>query len=56
MNAPSAGIIVAEPAVGCFAVEPWLGQQNALNTGDGLIRLSPGKMFRGTATLPVATQ
>jgi len=40
---------------GYFAVEPWLGKQNSLQTGDGLVRLPPGKSCRWTVRFGVAS-
>ena len=33
-------------AHGYFAPEPWVGKQNSLATGDGVIALGPGKSYR----------
>lgn len=38
---------------GYFSIEPWLGLQNSLATGDGLVRLPPGRSFRWTLTLRI---
>jgi galactose mutarotase-like enzyme len=35
----------SEPSENYFCPEPWLGGPNALNTGDGLVRLDPGQRF-----------
>jgi galactose mutarotase-like enzyme len=33
---------------GFFSPEPWLGTQNALNNGAGLVHLAPGESWRWT--------
>lgn len=38
---------------GFFSPEPWAGRQNSLVTGDGLVRLAPGKRFRWTVKVAV---
>ncbi len=38
---------------GFISPQPWYGRQNSLNTGDGLVRLAPGKVFRWTITIAV---
>lgn len=38
---------------GFFSPEPWAGRQNSLVTGDGLVRLAPGKQFRWTVKITV---
>lgn len=40
-------------ALGFFSPEPWLGKQNSLNTGDGLVWLAPGKRFKWTVEVEV---
>lgn len=42
-----------DPSAGFFSPEPWYGRQNSLNTGEGLVRLAPGKVFRWTITIAV---
>lgn len=39
---------------GFFAPEPWVGKQNSLATGDGVITLPPGKDFRWAISIAVA--
>jgi galactose mutarotase-like enzyme len=36
---------------GFFSPEPWLGRQNALVTGDGLVQLPPGQRFGWTVVI-----
>lgn len=38
----------ADTEEGFFSPEPWLGTQNALNTGAGLLRLEPGERWHWT--------
>lgn len=38
---------------GFFSPEPWMGKQNSLATGDGVIRLLPGKSYTWTVTITV---
>lgn len=38
---------------GFFAPEPWVGKQDSLATGDGVIRLAPGDTFRWTIEVRV---
>ena len=42
-------------AGGYFAPEPWVGKQNSLATGDGIIALRPGATYRWTIEVQVAT-
>ncbi|MBS0333982.1 MAG: hypothetical protein JSS35_14540 [Proteobacteria bacterium] len=35
----------ADPKLGFFSPEPWVGKVNALVTGDGLVELPPGQEF-----------
>lgn len=42
-----------DAAAGFFSPEPWVGKQNSLVTGDGLIRLAPGQAFSWTVTIAV---
>lgn len=53
----------ADAEEGFFSPEPWLGTQNALNSGAGLVRLEPGADWKwtieikpGWAELPTPTQ
>lgn len=39
---------------GYFATEPWVGKQNSLATGDGIISLAPGETYRWTVEVRVA--
>ena len=39
---------------GYFAPEPWVGKQNSLASGDGIISLAPGDVFRWTIEVRVA--
>ncbi|MES2897246.1 MAG: hypothetical protein V4759_14540 [Pseudomonadota bacterium] len=41
-------------AEGFFSPQPWVGRQNSLVTGDGLIKLKPGKSFRWTVMISVS--
>jgi galactose mutarotase-like enzyme len=41
---------------GYFAPEPWVGKQNSLATGDGIITLEPGDTYRWTIEVRVETQ
>jgi hypothetical protein len=34
-----------DPAAGFFSPEPWVGLQNSLASGKGLIRIQPGREF-----------
>jgi galactose mutarotase-like enzyme len=43
-----------DPAGGYFAPEPWVGKQNSLASGDGVIALAPGDTFHWTVTVSVA--
>lgn len=36
---------------GFFAPEPWVGKQNALNTGDGAVALQPGQDFHWAVSI-----
>lgn len=45
-----------DAAAGYFAVEPWLGMQNGLTSGEGLVRLAPGRTFAWTVTLRIDTE
>jgi galactose mutarotase-like enzyme len=45
-----------DPARGYFAPEPWVGKQNSLVTGDGIIALRPGDTYRWTITVRAATE
>lgn len=42
-----------DPAHGYFAPEPWVGKQNSLATGDGIIALRPGDTYRWTIAVRV---
>jgi galactose mutarotase-like enzyme len=42
-----------DAAGGFFSVEPWVGKQNSLVSGDGLILLAPGETYHWTITLQV---
>jgi len=42
-----------DAAHGYFAPEPWVGKQNSLVTGDGVMRLAPGDVFRWTIAVRV---
>lgn len=41
---------------GYFAPEPWVGKQNSLATGDGVIALEPGKSYRWTIEVRVGSR
>jgi len=43
-----------DPARGYFAPEPWVGKQNSLASGDGIISLSPSETFRWTLTVTLS--
>jgi galactose mutarotase-like enzyme len=43
-----------DPAHGYFAPEPWVGKQNSLASGDGIIALSPGDTFHWTLTVSIS--
>lgn len=45
-----------DPAHGYFAPEPWVGKQNSLATGDGVIALRPGDRYRWTIAVRVGTE
>lgn len=38
---------------GFFAPEPWVGKQDSLATGDGVITLAPGQDFRWAISVTV---
>jgi len=40
-----------DPQNGYFAAEPWVGKQNSLMTGDGVISLAHGKSFQWTVAV-----
>jgi galactose mutarotase-like enzyme len=40
---------------GYFAPEPWVGKQNSLATGDGIIALEPGETYRWTIEVRVGS-
>lgn len=42
-----------DPGQGYFAPEPWLGKQNSLASGDGIISLSPGSSFHWTIAVRI---
>lgn len=42
-------------AHGYFAPEPWVGKQNSLATGDGILALDPGDTFRWTIEVRIHT-
>ncbi|HEX5458604.1 MAG TPA: hypothetical protein VFX20_01400 [Steroidobacteraceae bacterium] len=42
-----------DAAHGYFAPEPWVGKQNSLATGDGVMTLAPGDAFRWTIAVRV---
>jgi len=44
------------PKDGYFSPEPWVGLQNSLVSGNGLVKLSPGKEWRWTLRLSVPAQ
>ena len=44
-----------DPRHGYFATEPWVGKQNSLASGDGIIALAPGKTYRWTVEVRVPT-
>ncbi len=44
-------VIYGGPQVGYLCPEPWFGIQNSLNTGRGLVKLSPGKIWKWSLEL-----
>lgn len=42
-----------DPGAGFFSPEPWVGKQNSLASGDGLIRLEPGSAYIWTIAVEV---
>jgi galactose mutarotase-like enzyme len=40
---------------GFFAPEPWVGKQNSLASGDGVIRLAPGDEFQWTIVVEISS-
>ena len=43
-----------DPEAGFFSPEPWVGKQNSLASGDGVIRLSAGSAYVWTISIEVA--
>lgn len=49
-------VLWGDPEAGYFCPEPWLGGPNSLNTGEGLVRLDPGKAFTWTMVVEAISQ
>lgn len=51
---PASFTLWGDAAAGFFSPEPWVGRQNSLVTGEGLVKLKPGKTFHWTVLISVS--